>query len=212
MNGILPNLDLVNVMVYLCRLEDIPTAFHLQVQVQVLPSFEQHSSCSLLTISLLPQWETLRGLTANDRHLYSLWTVLSLAAHQAPGLPLTNHALFLKHRIDSLTVRGVANPITTHDHRSLHKLARQDTLKLYHFLALFSHRWQPHIRLIPPYHTWQLLLAVTESWMDGYPGDLSVAYVCAMCFRFIMVCVCVVQGSGGCVPQREQPVREATPL
>ena len=32
-NGILPNLDLVNVMVYLCRLEDIPTAFHLQVAI-----------------------------------------------------------------------------------------------------------------------------------------------------------------------------------
>ena len=121
------------------------------------------SSCSLLTISLLPQWETLRGLTANDRHLYSLWTVLSLAAHQAPGLPLTNHALFLRHRIDSLTVRGVANPITTHDHRSLNKLARQDTVKLDHFLALLSHRCQPHIRLISPYHMWQLLLSHTES-------------------------------------------------
>ena len=32
-SGILPNLDLVNVMVYLCRLEDIPTAFHLQVAI-----------------------------------------------------------------------------------------------------------------------------------------------------------------------------------
>ena len=150
-------------MVYLCRLEDIPTAFHLQVHVQVLPSFEQRGSCFSLTVSLLPQWETLRGLTANDRHLYSLWTVLSLAAHQAPGLPLTNHALFLRHRIDSLTVRGVANPITTHDHRSLNKLARQDTVKLYHFLALLSHRCQPHIRLISPYHMWQLLLSCTES-------------------------------------------------
>ena len=137
-------------------------------------TFQQHSTyrymykcyhhlSKLVHVSLLPQWETLRGLTANDRHLYSLWTVLSLAAHQAPGLPLTNHALFLRHRIDSLTVRGVANPITTHDHRSLNKLARQDTVKLYHFLALLSHRCQPHIRLISPYHMWQLLLSRTES-------------------------------------------------
>ena len=35
-------------------------------------------------------------------------TLLAVVAHQAPGLPLSNHALFLTHRIDSVTVRGVA--------------------------------------------------------------------------------------------------------
>ena len=30
-NGILPNLDLVNVMVYLCHAEEIKSAFHDQV-------------------------------------------------------------------------------------------------------------------------------------------------------------------------------------
>ena len=37
-----------------------------------------------------------------------LLTLLAVVAHQAPGLPLSNHALFLTHRIDSVTVRGVA--------------------------------------------------------------------------------------------------------
>jgi len=37
-NGILPNLDLVNVMVYLCKLEGVPTAFHVQVCIAILAS------------------------------------------------------------------------------------------------------------------------------------------------------------------------------
>ena len=50
-----------------------------------------------------PQW---------DQH--ALWygqalrTVLAIGAHQSPGVPLGSHALFLRHRIDSLTLRGVA--------------------------------------------------------------------------------------------------------
>lgn len=43
-------------------------------------------------------------------HLLSLYNVLAMGVHQAPGLPLGSHAHFIKHRIDSLTVRGVHDP------------------------------------------------------------------------------------------------------
>ena len=36
--------------------------------------------------------------------------MLAVAFRQALGLPLTNHALFLKHRIDSVTIRTVPRP------------------------------------------------------------------------------------------------------
>ena len=39
----------------------------------------------------------------------SLKTMFAIAAHQAHGLPSSNHGLFLRHRIDSVTVRGVAS-------------------------------------------------------------------------------------------------------
>ena len=45
-------------------------------------------------------------MLAQDSSLFL--TLLAVVAHQAPGLPLSNHALFLTHRIDSVTVRGVA--------------------------------------------------------------------------------------------------------
>ena len=47
-------------------------------------------------------------------HLMSMYTMLAMVAHQTPGLPLAPlapHSHFLKHRIDSLTVRGVHDPL-----------------------------------------------------------------------------------------------------
>ena len=38
---------------------------------------------------------------------HPLMTLMAVIAYQAPGLPLSNHALFLTHRIDSVTLRGV---------------------------------------------------------------------------------------------------------
>ena len=48
----------------------------------------------------------ISSLSSQDRNL--LTTLLAVIAHQAPGLPLSNHALFLTHRIDSVTLRGMA--------------------------------------------------------------------------------------------------------
>ncbi|XP_064398574.1 glycosylphosphatidylinositol anchor attachment 1 protein-like [Halichondria panicea] len=97
-NGILPNMDLVTVIVHLCKMEGIETAFHVQ-------------------------WESLRGYTDPQTHyLSSLKTMVAIAAHQAPGLPLANHGLFLKHRIDAVTLRGVVG--TTSKLNSLFNIAR----------------------------------------------------------------------------------------
>ncbi|XP_011402542.1 PREDICTED: glycosylphosphatidylinositol anchor attachment 1 protein-like [Amphimedon queenslandica] len=41
----------------------------------------------------------------SDQHSSSLLTAVAVLSHQATGLPFNNHALFLKHRIDSLTLQ-----------------------------------------------------------------------------------------------------------
>jgi glycosylphosphatidylinositol transamidase len=88
-NGILPNLDLVHVLTHLSEMEGIPSALHMG-------------------------WEGIRshGRYSNadfSDSAHKLYTVASLMAHQAPGLPLAGHAPFLRHRIDSVTVRGMGS-------------------------------------------------------------------------------------------------------
>ena len=48
----------------------------------------------------------------DSAHQRALYTTLAMASHQALGLPQGGHAHFLQHRIDSLTVRGVAGDNT----------------------------------------------------------------------------------------------------
>lgn len=103
-NGLLPNLDLVNVVTYLCHSEKIKSGFHSRVRGP--------NQCMQITfimpLPLLPQWEWLgRSQLLEPEHQQAVYTMVAMAAHQAPGLPLAGHAHFLQHRIDSLTVRGV---------------------------------------------------------------------------------------------------------
>ena len=58
------------------------------------------------------------------QHQLGLYTSLAMASHQALGLPQAGHAHFLQHRIDSLTVRGVANPQKTGASRDMLGVAR----------------------------------------------------------------------------------------
>lgn len=77
-NGILPNLDMVDVAMHLCLVEGIQTTFHAPLPHDF--SYQQ----------------SLKGM-------------LLFGAHLTPGLPTGNHALFLRHRIDAITIRGIGN-------------------------------------------------------------------------------------------------------
>lgn len=100
-NAILPNLDLVYVASSLCEQEKLQTTFHVNWDSPGLFSPDTHYAKSLLTSTVV-------------------------LAHHATGLPLTNHAPFLKHRIDSLTLKSIPGTSfqTKHSVRQLKDLAR----------------------------------------------------------------------------------------
>ena len=62
----------------------------------------------------------------NHTHLMSMYTMLAMVAHQTPGLPLAPHSHFFKHRIDSLTVRGVHDPLKATEG----SFSTKDTMKM----------------------------------------------------------------------------------
>ncbi|CAI8038880.1 Glycosylphosphatidylinositol anchor attachment 1 protein [Geodia barretti] len=140
-NGILPNLDLVHVLTHLSEMEGIPSALHMG-------------------------WE---GVRSHGRYskpdlsdsAHKLYTVASLMAHQAPGLPLAGHAPFLRHRIDSVTVRGVGSGPTA---KPLLNLARYLAVLLAEKTCIFS---VSSAFCLPP-GPWRVVFeASTISWRDS---------------------------------------------
>jgi len=61
-------------------------------------------------------------------YLSSLLNVVSMGGYQSPGLPFGPHAQFIKHRIDSVTVRGVADayrdPASSRSYVDMRNMAR----------------------------------------------------------------------------------------
>ncbi|XP_019629452.1 PREDICTED: glycosylphosphatidylinositol anchor attachment 1 protein-like [Branchiostoma belcheri] len=84
LNGLLPNLDLVNLVVQLCNRERIPVKLHKQhdpFPPEGWPAFRQN----LKTMSLM-------------------------MLHQATGMPNGLHGLFLRYHIEAVTLEGVLEP------------------------------------------------------------------------------------------------------
>ena len=165
-------------------MEGIPSALHMGVG--------HHSSMNWLNfyrpLSLFCfQWEGVRShgkysKTGFSDSAHKLYTVASLMAHQAPGLPLAGHAPFLRstptvcvclawffhcvgvscrHRIDSVTVRGVGSGPTA---KPLLNLARYLAVLLAEKTCIFSVS-SPFC--LPP-GPWRVVFeASTISWRDS---------------------------------------------
>lgn len=81
LNGQLPNLDLVNLVVRLCRREGAAIRLHNQ--------FDYHDSESF------------------DGFKHSLLTMLRMMKTQASGSPSGNHGLFHRYHIEAVTIQGM---------------------------------------------------------------------------------------------------------
>jgi len=81
LNGQLPNLDLVNTVIRLCKREGVPPTLHKRS--------DHHGP------------ELLNGF------FYSLKTMLLLMTHLASGSPSGNHGLFHRYSIEAVTLHGV---------------------------------------------------------------------------------------------------------
>lgn len=81
LNGQLPNLDLINTVVRLCRRETVAPA--LQKRVDVYDS------------------DSLKG------YLHHLQTMMGMMLKQARGSPTGNHGLFHRYHIEAVTLEGV---------------------------------------------------------------------------------------------------------
>ncbi|CAG5134455.1 unnamed protein product [Candidula unifasciata] len=92
LNGQLPNLDLVNLLVRLCQKEGARVAIH--------HSFDKRLSY---------------GGDSFDNYKSSLKTMLKMMWYQASGAPSGNHGLFQKFHIESVTLQGVAKKKGSHD-------------------------------------------------------------------------------------------------
>lgn len=91
-NGKLPNLDLFNTMIRVCR------------AIQFECSLDSEKSS---------RWETVEyfnshGHTARPAldHIDGLENTIAMVFRQATGLPSSLHGYFLNHRIESLTITG----------------------------------------------------------------------------------------------------------
>jgi len=82
-NGLLPNLDFINLVSRIASLEGVASKFQYQS-------------------------ELFRG---KDQYMYNLETLLRLMATQSSGYPSGNHGLFYKYRIEAVTLQGVNNPL-----------------------------------------------------------------------------------------------------
>ena len=81
LNGQLPNLDLVNTVIRLCRREAVTPTLHKRSDYHNL--------------------ESLNG------YLYSLKTMLLLMTQLASGSPTGNHGLFHRYSIEAITLHGI---------------------------------------------------------------------------------------------------------
>lgn len=80
LNGQLPNLDLVNTVMRLCRRESITPTLHRRTDY----------------------W----NLDSMDGFQYSLKTMLMMMWRQAPGIPSGNHGLFHRYNVEAVTLHG----------------------------------------------------------------------------------------------------------
>ncbi|CAH1393320.1 unnamed protein product [Nezara viridula] len=83
LNGQLPNLDLVNLVLRICSKERVRHTFANKEKIHNLPSYEQ--------------WQ------------HSLEIMTSMLLAQAPGVPDGNHGLFHRFGIESVTMEGHAS-------------------------------------------------------------------------------------------------------
>ncbi|GFO42975.1 glycosylphosphatidylinositol anchor attachment 1 protein [Plakobranchus ocellatus] len=96
LNGQLPNLDLVNLVVRLCRRERSQVAIHHSLEKR------RH------------QFSDSHGESLEDFKL-SLSTMLRMMWYQASGAPSGNHGMFHKFHIEALTIQGVAKKKGSHN-------------------------------------------------------------------------------------------------
>lgn len=81
LNGQLPNLDLVNTVIRLCRREGLPPTLHKRTDYWNPDSW--------------------------DGFEHSAKTMFLMMWHQAPGMPTGNHGLFHRYNIEAVTLHGV---------------------------------------------------------------------------------------------------------
>ncbi|KAK3772867.1 hypothetical protein RRG08_024052 [Elysia crispata] len=96
LNGQLPNLDLVNLVVRLCRRERSQVAIHHSLEKR------RH------------QYSDSHGESWDDFKL-SLSTMMRMMWYQASGAPSGNHGMFHKYHIEALTVQGVVKKKGSHN-------------------------------------------------------------------------------------------------
>lgn len=97
LNGQLPNLDLVNLVLRMCSKERVRHSFANKEKIHNLPSYEQ--------------WE------------HSLATMVSMLLSQATGVPDGNHGLFHRFGIEAVTMEGIAQTGSGHQ-VTLHHVGR----------------------------------------------------------------------------------------
>ena len=120
LNGQLPNLDLVNTIVRLCKRESIPPT--LQKRVIILLWYKQFRSirchlnicwvpvpvqCILYCLCLIViQMDPMTAVTQTGFQ-HALKTMFGMMWNQATGMPTGNHGLFHRYHIEAVTLQGV---------------------------------------------------------------------------------------------------------
>uniref|UniRef100_A0A0B7B3S5 Uncharacterized protein n=1 Tax=Arion vulgaris TaxID=1028688 RepID=A0A0B7B3S5_9EUPU len=139
LNGQLPNLDLVNLVVRLCRRERARVAIHHSFDKKYDSSgesFEEYKS--------------------------ALKTMLNMMWYQASGAPSGNHGLFQKFNIESVTIHGVAKKRGSYDitttaritegvFRSLNNLLERFHQSFFFYLLPSAYRYVSIGMYMPPF-------------------------------------------------------------
>jgi len=103
-NGKLPNLDLFNAIIRICK--------------------SVNFKCSLYD-EQAPSWGTHPYKPDPVAHLDGLYNTVAMVLRQATGMPTSSHGFFIEQRIEALTITGRSSSTQTNL-----KNLRQNTLKL----------------------------------------------------------------------------------
>ncbi|CAH1269314.1 GPAA1 [Branchiostoma lanceolatum] len=156
LNGLLPNLDLVNLVVQLCGRERITVKLHQQRDTfpsEGWPAFQQN----LKTMSLM-------------------------MLHQATGMPNGLHGLFLRYHIEAVTLEGVLEPgrsttgfyrmgrVLEGVFRSLNNLLERFHQSFFFYLLPASDRYVSIGMYMPPFGLILLVTALKISFWAVYIG------------------------------------------
>ncbi|GFR89960.1 glycosylphosphatidylinositol anchor attachment 1 protein [Elysia marginata] len=164
LNGQLPNLDLVNLVVRLCRREHSQVAIHHSMEKR------RH------------QFSDSKGESWSDFKL-SLSTMLRMMWYQASGAPSGNHGMFHKFHIEALTVQGVVKKKGSHDDiitsarivegvfRSLNNLLERFHQSFFFYLLPSTNRYVSIGMYMPAFEAEEVLDKVKEHLQEAAKDD-----------------------------------------